>query len=93
MPQIPAANEVIANYPSIIGFVALFAPINTPIRQVEQLIREVNKVVTSDEYTKRLDKDGSMAKTFNSPTEAKDFFDKEGPKWEALTVEAGLKVE
>jgi len=93
LPQIPAANEVIANYPSIIGFVALYAPINTPIRQVEQLIREVNKVVTSEEYTKRLDKDGSMAKTFNTPIEAKDFFDKEGPKWEALTVEAGLKVE
>ena len=93
LPQIPAAHEVITNYPSIVGFVALYAPVHTPPRQLEQLIREVNKVVTSDEYTKRLDKDGSTAKTFTSATEAKDFFDKEGPKWEALTVEAGLKVE
>ena len=93
LPQIPAANEVITNYPSIIGFVALYAPANTTARQLEQLMREVNKVVASDEYTKRLDKDGSTAKTFNNPTDAKDFFDKEGPKWEALTVEAGLKVE
>ncbi len=93
LPQIPAANEVIANYPSIVGFVALYAPVNTPARQLEQLMREVNKVVTSDEYTKRLDKDGSTAKTFQSPSDARDFFDKEGPKWEALTVEAGLKVE
>lgn len=87
------ANEVIANYPSIVGFVALYAPAHTPARQLEQLIREVNKVVTSEEYTKRLDRDGSTAKAFGSASEAKDFFDKEGPKWEALTVEAGLKVE
>jgi tripartite-type tricarboxylate transporter receptor subunit TctC len=93
LPQVPAANEVIANYPSIVGFVALYAPAHTPARQLEQLIREVNKVVTSEEYTKRLDKDGSTAKTFANASEAKDFFDKEGPKWEALTVEAGLKVE
>jgi len=93
LPQIPAAHEVIANYPSIVGFVALYAPVNTPARQLEQLMREVNKVMTSEDYTKRLDKDGSTAKTFATPVEAKDFFDKEGPKWEALTVEAGLRVE
>ena len=45
LPQIPAANEVITNYPSIVGFVALYAPIHTPARQLEQLMREVNKVV------------------------------------------------
>lgn len=93
LPQIPAAPEVIANYPSIVGFVALYAPVGTPAKQLEQLMREVNKVMASDDYIKRLDKDGSTAKTFSSAAEAKDFFDKEGPKWEALTVEAGLKVE
>jgi len=93
LPQIPAANEVIANYPSIVGFVALYAPVNTPVRQLEQLMREVNKVMASEDYTKRLDRDGSTAKSFASVQEAKEFFDKEGPKWEALTVEAGLKVE
>lgn len=92
-PDVPSVKEVLPQYPSIEGFVALMAPSSTPPAVLAQIHAEMNKVLVSDEFKKRLDSDGSTAKTFPSVDALKSYFEKEGPEWEALTRSAGLKVE
>jgi len=58
-----------------------------------QIHAEMNKVLVSEEYKRRLDSDGSTSSVFPTVEALKAFFDKEGQQWEALTRSAGLKVE
>jgi tripartite-type tricarboxylate transporter receptor subunit TctC len=60
---------------------------------MEQIHAEMNKVLVSEEYKRRIDTDGSTVKLFPTVEAIKVFFDKEGQLWEALTRSAGLKVE
>ena len=92
-PDVPGVNEVLPSYPNIVGFVALYAPANTPPALLAQLHAEMNKVLVSDEYKKRLDSDGSTASIFSNLEALKVFFEKDGQQWEALTRSTGLKVE
>ena len=92
-PNVPAVNEALPNYPNIVGFVALYAPVNTPPALLTQLHAEMNKILVSDEYKKRLDSDGSTAAVFPTLEALKGFFENDGQQWEALTRSAGLKVE
>jgi tripartite-type tricarboxylate transporter receptor subunit TctC len=92
-PDVPGVNEVLPTYPNIVGFVALYAPANTPPALLAQLHAEMNKVLVSDEYKKRLDSDGSTASIFPNLEALKVFFEKDGQQWEALTRSTGLKVE
>jgi tripartite-type tricarboxylate transporter receptor subunit TctC len=92
-PDVPGVNEVLPTYPNIVGFVAMYAPSSTPSSVLAQLHLELNKVLVSDEYKRRLDSDGSTATVFQSLDALKAFFDKDGQQWEALTRSAGLKVE
>lgn len=92
-PDVPSVKEVLPQYPSIDGFVSLLAPSTTPPAILAQIHAELNKVLVSDEFKKRLDSDGSTAKVFPTVDALKAFFDKEGPEWEALTRSAGLKPE
>jgi tripartite-type tricarboxylate transporter receptor subunit TctC len=92
-PDVPGVNEVLPSYPNIVGFVALYAPANTPPALLAQLHAEMNKVLVSDEYKKRLDSDGSTASIFPNLEALKVFFEKDGQQWEALTRSTGLKVE
>ena len=92
-PNVPGVNEVLPTYPNIVGFVALYAPANTPPALLTQLHAEMNKVLVSDEYKKRLESDGSTATVFPTLDALKVYFDNDGQQWEALTRSAGLKVE
>ena len=92
-PDVPSVKESMPQYPSIEGFVSLLAPSSTPPALLAQIHAEMNKVLASEEYKKRLDSDGSTAKLFPTVDALKGYFDKEGPEWEALTRSAGLKVE
>jgi tripartite-type tricarboxylate transporter receptor subunit TctC len=92
-PDVPAVNEAIPSYPNIVGFVAMYAPANVPSAQLAQIHAEMNKVLVSEEYKKRLDSDGSTPLIFSNLEGLKTFFDKDGQQWEALTRSAGLKVE
>jgi tripartite-type tricarboxylate transporter receptor subunit TctC len=92
-PEVPAVNEAIPSYPNIVGFVAMYAPANTPPALLSQLHLEMNKVLVSEEYKKRLDSDGSTASIFPNLEALRAFFEKDGQQWEALTRSAGLKVE
>ncbi len=92
-PDVPGVNEVLPSYPNIVGFVAMYAPANTPPALLSQLHLEMNKVLVSEEYKKRLDSDGSIASIFPNLDALRAFFEKDGPQWEALTRSAGLKVE
>ena len=91
--DVPAVNEIITSYPNIVGFVALYAPANTPVALLNQLHSEMNKVLVSDDYKKRLDSDGSTASIFPNVDALKAFFEKDGQVWEGLTRSTGLKVE
>lgn len=92
-PEVPSVKDVLPQYPSIEGFVALMAPSSAPAAVLAQIHAEMNKVLVSEEFKKRLDSDGSTAKTFPTVDALKAYFEKEGPEWEALTRSAGLKVE
>jgi tripartite-type tricarboxylate transporter receptor subunit TctC len=92
-PNVPGVNEVLPTYPNIVGFVALYAPANTPPALLTQLHAEMNKVLVTDEYKKRLDSDGSTATVFPTLDALKMYFENDGQQWEALTRSAGLKVE
>jgi tripartite-type tricarboxylate transporter receptor subunit TctC len=93
LPNVPAVSEVLPHYPGINGYVALMAPAGTPAPLLAQLHQAVNKVLASDEYTKRLESDGSTSQVFQNLDATRGFFDKDGPQWEALTRQSGLKVE
>ncbi|MES2980045.1 MAG: tripartite tricarboxylate transporter substrate binding protein [Pseudomonadota bacterium] len=93
LPAVPSISEISPQYPNITGFVVLMAPSSTPEAVLAQLHKDVNKVLVSEEYLKRLDGDGSTANVFPTVTAIKTFFEKDGPQWEALTRSAGLKVE
>ena len=92
-PDVPGVNEVLPSYPNIVGFVALYAPANVPTAQLAQIHAEMNKVLVSEEYKKRLDSDGSTPLIYPNLDGLKTFFEKDGQQWEALTRSAGLKVE
>lgn len=92
-PNVPGVNEVLPTYPNIVGFVALYAPANTPPALLTQLHAEMNKVLVTDEYKKRLESDGSTATVFPTLDALKMYFENDGQQWEALTRSAGLKVE
>lgn len=93
LPQVPAATEQIAEYPQLNGYVFMLAPVNTPGALVAQLQREINQVLRSDAFARRLDGDGAAVQLFATPAEAKAFFDQDGAAWQSLTRKAGLKVE
>ncbi|RYG09482.1 MAG: tripartite tricarboxylate transporter substrate binding protein [Burkholderiales bacterium] len=93
LPNVPSINETIPNYPPLQGYVALMAPVDTPEPVLAAVHRELNKLLVSDDYKKRLDQDGSTAILFPTVAATKAFFDKDGPQWEALTAKTGLKVE
>ena len=57
------------------------------------LQREMNLVLRSEAFARRLDADGAVVQFFATPAEAKTYFDKDGAAWESLTRKAGLKVE
>ena len=71
----------------------LAALASKPPALLAQLHAEMNKVLVSDEYKKRLDSDGSTASIFPNLEALKVFFEKDGQQWEALTRSTGLKVE
>lgn len=93
LPDVPSVSEPIPKYPVIQGYVALMAPADTPEPVLAALHRELNKLLVSDEYKKRLESDGSSAVIFPTVAATKAFFEKDGPQWEALTAKTGLKVE
>ena len=93
LPQVPAAAEQIPDYPQLNGYVFLLAPADTPGALLVLLQREINQVLRSDAFARRLEGDGAMVQLFATPAEAKNFFDQDGAAWEARTRRAGLKVE
>lgn len=92
-PDVLSIGEQLPQFPNIVGFVALYAASSTPPAVMEQIHAEMNKVLVSEEYKRRIDTDGSTVKLFPTVEAIKVFFDKEGQLWEALTRSAGLKVE
>ncbi len=93
LPQVPTAMEQIPDYPQLNGYVFMLAPAGAPDALVAQLHQEMNRVLRSDAFQKRLDADGATVQVFASPAEAKRYFESDGAAWEALTRRAGLKVE
>ena len=93
LPQLPAATEQIEQYQPLNGYAFMLAPAGTPEALLVQLQREMNLVLRSEAFARRLDADGAVVQFFATPTEAKIYFDKDGAAWEALTRKAGLKVE
>ena len=93
LPEIAPVVEQIAGHPHLEAYAVLMASSNTPALVLAQLQREVDKALSADAFQKRLEVDGSTLTKFKTVADAKTYFDKDGPLWEALTREAGLKVE
>ncbi len=93
LPQLPAATEQIEQYQPLNGYAFMLAPAGTPDALLVQLQREMNLVLRSEAFARRLDADGAVVQFFATPAEAKTYFDKDGAAWESLTRKAGLKVE
>lgn len=93
LPQVPTVTEQIPDYPQLNGYVFMLAPATAPAAVVAQIQQEMNRVLRSDAFQKRLDADGATVQVFANPAEAKSYFDTDGANWVALTRRAGLKVE
>ena len=93
LPQLPAATEQIEQYQPLNGYAFMLAPAGTPDALLVPLQREMNLVLRSEAFARRLDADGAVVQFFATPAEAKTYFDKDGAAWESLTRKAGLKVE
>jgi tripartite-type tricarboxylate transporter receptor subunit TctC len=93
LPELATAEEQIPGYPRLDGFTVLMAASKIPGPILTQLQREIYKAQATDAFQQRLDLGGSSFLKFASVAESKAHFDKDGPRWEALVREAGLKVE
>jgi tripartite-type tricarboxylate transporter receptor subunit TctC len=93
VPNVPTFAEQVPGYPPLSGYAFLLAPSGAPEPLLVQLHAEMNKVVRSEAFQQRLEGDGATLEVFATLAEAKSWFEKDGPRWEALTRRSGIKVE
>ncbi len=92
MPDVPTFAEL--GYPKVQAesWFAVLAPAGTPAEVTARLSAEIDKVVRSPDFAKRMEEIGNVAVPM-SPAELKDFIAKESTLWGGVIREAGVKIE
>ena len=92
MPDVPTFAEL--GYPKVQAesWFAVLAPAGTPAEVTARLSAEIDKVVRSPDFAKRMEEIGNVAVPMG-PAELKDFIAKESTLWGGVIREAGVKIE
>ncbi|HZL31548.1 MAG TPA: tripartite tricarboxylate transporter substrate-binding protein [Pseudolabrys sp.] len=92
IPDVPTTAE--AGFPAldIVQYYGLVAPAHTPQPIVDRLNKELRKIVTSEDFNKRIVAAGG-APVASTPQEYADNIKREESKWAVLIKKLGLKVE
>jgi len=92
LPDVPTMKEL--GYPKFVveNWYGVFVPAKTPTALVNQLSREINKVLASPEVAESLSKMGSLNGE-QTPEQFAAFIKKEIPYWELLVKQSGATAE
>ncbi|HEY0295779.1 MAG TPA: tripartite tricarboxylate transporter substrate binding protein [Bordetella sp.] len=92
MPDVPTiAESGLPGYQHG-SWMALFAPAGTPPAVVEQIAQATNKALADPELIRQFTAQGLETK-IGSPTEVKQFFDKEVDRWTGVIKAAGIEAQ
>lgn len=90
-PEIPAAAETLRGF-QVIGWIAVFAPKNTPVAIVEKVNRDVNVAIEAPEFAAKLAEIGF----YPSPGPAAgfaEFLNSERERWGKIARDAGVRPQ
>jgi tripartite-type tricarboxylate transporter receptor subunit TctC len=92
LPDVPTMKEL--GYPKFVveNWYGVFVPAKTPTPLVNQLNKEINKVLASPEVSESLSKMGSLNGE-QTPEQFAAFVKKEIPYWELLVKQSGATAE
>ena len=91
-PDLPTLSKTLVPELKLVGWIALFAPANTPDTIVARLSKDVEAAVKTPEFKERLAKNGANA-TFMGSKELKDYIADETARFAAIFNEIGLKAQ
>jgi tripartite-type tricarboxylate transporter receptor subunit TctC len=92
LPDVPTAAEAGLPGLDVVLYYGLLAPAGTSRAIVEQLNKELRKIVNSEDVKKRLISDGGRPMP-STPEEYAANIEREEGKWRALANKLGLKIE
>jgi tripartite-type tricarboxylate transporter receptor subunit TctC len=92
LPDVPTAAEAGLPGLDVVLYYGLLAPAGTSRAIVEQLNKELRKIVNSEDVKKRLISDGGRPMP-STPEEYAANIEREEGKWRALVNKLGLKIE
>jgi len=92
LPDVPTMKEL--GYPKFVveNWYGIFVPAKTPTALVNQLNKEINKILASSEVVESLSKMGSL-NSETTPEQFAAFVKKEIPYWELLVKQSGATAE
>jgi tripartite-type tricarboxylate transporter receptor subunit TctC len=91
IPDVPTISEAGLPGLEIVQYYGLVAPAGTPQSIIEQLNKELRKIVTSDDMKKRL-LDAGGDTVASTPAEYAQNIQREESKWQAVIKKLGLVV-
>ena len=92
LPQVPTATEAgLKNY-NLDSWFALYAPAGTPAEVVQQLNKEINKILATAEVRKKAEDAGTTVDTM-TPAQLGDFTRKELEYWGSVISNAKITAE
>jgi len=93
LPEVPTmAEQGFAGF-DVAGWYGVLAPKGTPRPIVDKANRELNAVIASPAYRKRVSELGAVASEPISPEAFRDIWRAEAERWGALIRKIGLKLE
>ncbi len=93
LPNVPTLSESIMPNFSLIGFVALMAPANTPKEIVQKLSALLTKYAGEPEFAKSAANNGAEPFYFNAIAGSQEFLEAEIPKWRKHVNDSGAKLD
>jgi tripartite-type tricarboxylate transporter receptor subunit TctC len=90
MSEVPTCTEAGLPGYDVSSWFAVFAPAGTPAPIIAKLTTEIKKIVASESYRRKMEKQGAFAEYMDPPTLGK-FVSAELAKWGKVVKEAGIQ--
>lgn len=91
LPDVPAIAELLPGF-DVLGWMAAFAPAGTPAEVVDKLAATLHAALAKESVRKALDT-FAIDPMPTTPTEAKDFHEREYRRWGDVVRRAGIRIE
>ena len=90
LPDVPSASETLSGFENT-GWFGLMAPAGTPQEVIDKVQRDTAKIILSDDFKAKLDKQG-MVPVGNTPSEFAKAIKEESVRWQKVIKERHLKA-